>query len=98
MRNRNKKKEAIKTEKSIIKPDNSRQKTVALFNEETAAKYIGMSRSFLRQSRMTGDLRNRTPAPPFVKFGRTVRYRVDDLDKWMNDHFEDRHPPKDMWL
>ena len=55
----------------------------ALTEQETA-QYIGMSRSFLRQSRMEGSRDNRTPAPPFIKIGRAVRYLRDDLDNWLN--------------
>lgn len=55
-------------------------------NEVVAAKYIGMSRSFLAQSRMDGNRDSRTPAPPFIKIGRSVRYLKEDLDSWL-DHF-----------
>lgn len=54
-------------------------------SEIETAEYIGMSRSFLRQSRMEGNRTNRTPAPPFIKIGRTVRYLKDDLDNWLNN-------------
>lgn len=50
---------------------------------ETAA-YIGMSRSYLRQSRMEGNRPNRTPAPPFIRIGRSVRYLKEDLDLWLD--------------
>jgi len=53
-------------------------------SEIETAEYIGMSRSFLRQSRMEGNRDNRTPAPPFIKIGRAVRYLRDDLDNWLN--------------
>lgn len=53
--------------------------------EHEAAKYIGMSRSFQAQSRMDGRRDNRTPAPPFIKIGRSVRYLREDLDQWLND-------------
>ena len=55
-----------------------------VLSEIETAEYIGMSRSFLRQSRMEGNRTNRTPAPPFVKIGRSVRYIKDDLDKWLD--------------
>jgi len=50
----------------------------ALSDRETA-HYIGMSESWLRQSRVTG----RPDAPPYVKIGRAVRYLRDDLDAWL---------------
>jgi predicted DNA-binding transcriptional regulator AlpA len=53
------------------------------FTEKEAAKYIGMSRSFLAQSRMEGQRKNRTPAPPYIKIGRSIRYLRDDLDSWL---------------
>src|SRR5919109_4221017 len=56
------------------------------FTEREAAQYIGMSRSFLRQSRQDGIRANRTPGPPFVKVGRAIRYLVMDLDQWLLQH------------
>lgn len=53
-------------------------------NEKEAGRYIGMSRSFLAQSRMDGPREGRTPAPPFVKIGRSVRYLREDLDGWLD--------------
>lgn len=72
---------------------NTEQKTFpprALSEKETA-KYIGMSRSFLAQARMDGKLKNRTPAPPFIKIGRTVRYLKEDLDQWLTEHQKLEH-------
>lgn len=60
--------------------------TPRAMSELDAAKYIGMSRSFLAQARMDGKRDNRTPAPPFIKIGRAVRYLREDLDNWLN-HF-----------
>ncbi len=54
--------------------------------EKEVASYIGMSRSFLRQARMHGKRRNRTPGPPFIKIGRKVLYLEDDLDAWLEAH------------
>lgn len=55
-----------------------------VLTEQETAEYIGMSRSFLRQSRMDGVRENRTPAPPFIKIGRSVRYLLEDLDSWLD--------------
>lgn len=55
-------------------------------NEIETARYIGMSRSYLRQDRMNGVRDNRTPGPRWVKIGRQVRYLVEDLDDWLNQH------------
>lgn len=59
--------------------------------EIEAARYIGMSRSFLAQSRMDGNRDNRTPAPPFIKIGRSVRYLREDLDQWLNNFLKLEH-------
>jgi len=59
--------------------------------ELQAARYIGMSRSFLAQSRMDGNRDNRTPAPPFIKIGRSVRYIREDLDKWLDSFYKLEH-------
>jgi len=60
-------------------------------SEIETAEYIGMSRSFLRQSRMEGNRTNRTPAPPFIKIGRAVRYLKDDLDNWLDSFYRLEH-------
>ena len=60
-----------------------------LLTEIQAAPYIGMSRSFLRQSRMNGKRQNRTAGPPFLKIGRKVLYLADDLDDWLLAHRHD---------
>jgi len=54
-----------------------------VLTEQQAAKYLSMSRSFLRQGRMNGDRENRTPTPPYYKIGRSVRYKISDLDTWL---------------
>ncbi|QIA66028.1 helix-turn-helix domain-containing protein [Vibrio astriarenae] len=61
------------------------------YTEQETAAYIGMSRSFLRQSRMEGQRKNRTVAPPFIKIGRAVRYLKEDLDQWLDNHSKLNH-------
>lgn len=58
----------------------------AALTEKDAARYIGMSVPFLRASRCNGNRENHTPAPPHIKIGRAVRYKVADLDNWLDDH------------
>jgi len=53
------------------------------FTEKEAAPYIGMSRSFLRHARIDGNRENRTPAPCFIKIGRSIRYPKEELDLWL---------------
>jgi len=58
--------------------------TKRALTEIEASQYIGMSRSYLRQSRMDGYRDKRTPAPPFIRIGRSIRYLREDLDNWLN--------------
>ena len=62
-----------------------------VLTEIETAQYIGMSRSFLRQSRMEGNRTNRTSAPKFIKIGRSVRYLIEDLDNWLDSFYKQSH-------
>lgn len=44
---------------------------------KAAAAYLQWSESRLAKSRVWGD------GPPFVKLGRSVIYRLEDLDQWL---------------
>lgn len=57
-----------------------------LFTETEAAKYLGISRSYLRQDRMNGTFKGRTPGPNFCRFGAMIRYTQEALDKWITDN------------
>ena len=61
----------------------SPQENTRALTEQQAAHYLSMSRSFLRQGRMNGDRENRTPTPTYYKIGRSVRYKISDLDTWL---------------
>lgn len=54
-----------------------------LLCERDAARYVAMSRTFLRKSRMDGNRHGRTAAPPWLRVGRSVRYDLRDLDAWI---------------
>jgi len=57
-----------------------------LLTEADAARFLAVSRSYLRCARSTGD----PTAPPFVRIGRRgVRYRVDDLLQWVESRRRD---------
>lgn len=45
-----------------------------------AARYLGISPHTLAASRLNPP---RTDGPPFVRYTRSVRYRVADLDAWL---------------
>ena len=50
-----------------------------LLNTPAAATYLGVSKAFLERDRWAG------PTIPFIKVGpRAVRYRLDDLDEYLN--------------
>jgi predicted DNA-binding transcriptional regulator AlpA len=55
-------------------------------NEAEAARYLSMSRSFLRRSRLMADPLSGNCGPPFLKIGRSVRYLVEGLDAWLEAH------------
>jgi predicted DNA-binding transcriptional regulator AlpA len=42
-----------------------------------ASEHIGLAESTLERARVRGD------GPPYVKLGRSVRYRICDLDRWV---------------
>lgn len=48
-----------------------------LLDEEAAAPLVGMTVSTLQKKRVTGD------GPPYVKMGRSVRYRPEDLEQYV---------------
>ncbi len=50
-----------------------------LWTENRVAKETGFTESTLRTWRS----RNREAGPPFVKFGRAVRYRPEDVRAWV---------------
>ncbi len=64
---------------SPAKDDSPRFRDPSPFKDAEAANYIGMSESWLRQSRMRGN----PEAPPYIKIGKAVRYLKSDLDDWL---------------
>lgn len=51
--------------------------TPAVIDDVQAATYLGISPHWLRNNR-------RSPsAPPFIKIGGRIRYRVSSLDTWL---------------
>ena len=64
---------------------------VEVLTEKEAAKYIGMSRSFLCMVRMNGHREGRTKGPAFMNLGRSIRYHKNDLDAWLNKNRVNRY-------
>lgn len=54
------------------------QKKSGLLDTRLAAEYIGKSTSWLNKSRMSGT------GPTYLKLGGGVKYRIEDLDEWLN--------------
>lgn len=61
----------------------SEQHKNQILKEKEAAAYIGMSVSYLQHARCYGASGNRTSGPSYLKMGRSVRYRLKDLDSWI---------------
>jgi predicted DNA-binding transcriptional regulator AlpA len=51
-----------------------------LLTARETASHLHVSMSWLAKSRMRGD------GPPFLKFGRSVRYREETLVRWTQSH------------
>ena len=60
-----------------------------ILKDPEAARYIGMSQSWLRQSRMRGN----PDAPPYIKISKAVRYLKADLDAWLEKLRHVDHEP-----
>ncbi len=56
--------------------------TPQMLSERDACRFLGVSRSYLAVRRMAG----RTDGPTYFKFGKSVRYRVEDLDTYREAH------------
>ncbi|WP_299310927.1 helix-turn-helix domain-containing protein [uncultured Halomonas sp.] len=64
--------------------------TARVLTEREAAAALGLQPATLRQSRWTGRLAG-VKAPTFIRMGRNIRYRAEDLDAWL-DQFEEVCP------
>lgn len=51
-----------------------------LWDQKTLAAYLGKSTAWCERARWAGD------GPRFVKLGRHVRYRADDVLAWIEDN------------
>lgn len=59
------------------------QPQAASLNTIHAAAYLGISKTSLEHARLSGEINGLEP-PPYVRIGRLIRYRVVDLDAWLN--------------
>jgi len=65
-----------------------------LLDERAAASYIAMSVAYLRADRCRGHVGGTTAGPAYLRLGRTIRYRRDDLDTWLSERRIDRSAPR----
>ena len=56
-----------------------------LVSETEAAKILGCARITLSRGRSEGPRANRMPVPPYLKIGRSVRYSLDDLERFIEN-------------
>ena len=52
----------------------------SLLTQQELAKYISKSTAWCERARWAGE------GPKFLKLGRHVRYRADDVLKWLEEH------------
>src|ERR1051325_2316451 len=62
----------------VSPPQRVTERNSDLMRTPEAARYIDMSESWLRQSRI-----GLSDGPPFLRQGRAIRYRRCDLDRWL---------------
>lgn len=58
---------------------NPNQKQQILLNQQQAARFLGLSPRTLEAWRLSGK------PPRFLKLGAAVRYRMEDLEKWLDE-------------
>lgn len=59
-----------------------------LLTEQEVSDRIRMSVAFLRRDRVEGKRSGRTQGPPFVRIGRSIRFRESDLERWIEARLE----------
>ena len=63
-----------------MKTGNSTPTPAAALREPDAARYLGLSRPYLKRARRLGT------GPIFVRIDRAIRYRIADLDAFLEAH------------
>ena len=66
--------------------NHSEMQSKRLITDKQAARYLSMSESWLRQVRMEGNRKGRMPGPPYIRIGRAIRYRLEELNRWLDEH------------
>jgi predicted DNA-binding transcriptional regulator AlpA len=68
------------TTKGAVSPTDGALGESDSLNPKETARYLNVSTSWLAKRRQDGD------GPPFVKFGRAVRYLRSSLQQWVKVH------------
>lgn len=50
-----------------------------------AARYLGLSPSWLRKKRLRGPDDPGSPGPPFIHIGGACLYEIVELDRWLDE-------------
>jgi predicted DNA-binding transcriptional regulator AlpA len=53
-----------------------------LLDTHQTAKYLGVSEISLKKDRMN----HSGKYPPFIKINKSIRYDINDVDKWIDEH------------
>jgi hypothetical protein len=67
-----------------------------LLDEKEAARHINMSVPFLRDGRTYGVVGGKTPGPPYLKLGASIRYGRNHLDLWLALRRVDPKPQRNI--
>lgn len=62
--------------------------TRRLLTSKEAAEYLLYSESALEKSRLQDGMLGGKKPPIYYKIGKAVRYKPDDLDKWLSESLE----------
>ncbi len=63
-----------------LKPASEQESPARYFNTRQAAAYLNLSHQYLEIARHKGG------GPQYIKLAKAVRYRLEDLDEWMDSH------------
>ena len=73
------------TDEMPAKPDPKTQHIPVMnLSAIQAAHYLGISKCVLDKARISGELFGLEP-PAFVRMGRSIRYPINDLEKWLSE-------------
>lgn len=63
-----------------------------LLSTKETANLVQVSESILRKQRMDGHRAGHMPTIPYIKMGKTVRYRLSDINTWLEMQIVSNEP------